>query len=68
MMSWDGKVTSFLAAIGGCKDLIRTYLQKTGGLYQDFVSRVHNEWTMAFPTISQGLSSISPPKKKIPLK
>jgi hypothetical protein len=64
MISWDGKVTSFLGALGGCQDLVRQYL-KDLNLYQSFVDRVDFEWTKAFPHIEEGLKQFSLPNTRI---
>jgi hypothetical protein len=59
-VSWDGKATAFLAALGGTKDLIRASITRLG-FYDGFVQRVSSEWSKAFPDVNKGLSKMSLP-------
>jgi hypothetical protein len=64
LITWDGKVTTFLAAIGGTIGYVRVFLQGSG-VYDSFVFRVASEWKTAFPTILKGLQSVSVPNTKV---
>jgi hypothetical protein len=60
LVTWDAKVTSVLAALGGAVDLCRSYLQRRG-VYDAFANRVQHEWSLAFPNVSSGGLSFALP-------
>lgn len=60
LLTWDAKVTSFLAALGGTVDLNRAYLKRQN-VYEAFASRVEREWSAVFPNPQRGgLSFVLP--------
>jgi hypothetical protein len=40
-MTWDSKITTVLAVMGGNRDIVRNYLKKTNK-YSIFVDRIHS--------------------------
>ena len=47
VLTWDAKITTFAAMIGGMSDITRAALQEDG-LYNQFLQRVDNEWNLKF--------------------
>ena len=64
LLTWDAKVTSFLAALGGTVDLSRAYLQRQN-VYSAFVSRVEHEWSRVFPGATVGTLAFVLPSVRI---
>lgn len=60
LYTWDAKVTTVVAALGGNVDLCRRYLTRTGR-YDAFIAVVQREWTLAFPNVTCALQFALPP-------
>lgn len=50
-MTWDSKITTVLAAMGGNRDIIRDYLIKTNR-YNAFIAKIESEYSREFTKIN----------------
>ena len=50
VMTWDSKITTVLAILGGNSEIVREYL-KEQGKYGKFVEIIQREYELAFPEI-----------------
>lgn len=64
LLTWDAKITSFVAAVGGIVDLTRAALSRVS-LQDAFLARVTSEWERAFPSPMSGLADFSYPPSNI---
>lgn len=51
VMTWDSKITTVLAVMGGNRDIVREFLKKNNK-YGIFVDRVQAEYSREFPKIN----------------
>lgn len=51
VMTWDSKITTVLAIMGGNRDIIRNYLKQTDK-YGIFIDRITKEYTREFTKIN----------------
>lgn len=66
VLTWDSKITTLCAMLGGIVDITRTVLQQDG-VYYDFVGRIDYEWGRVFGTTLEGENlSFAAPSIDIP--
>ena len=65
VLTWDSKITTLCAMLGGISDITRIVLQNDGK-YEEFLQRVDYEWNRVFPTLSGESLPFAAPATAIP--
>lgn len=65
LTTWDTKMTTVCAMLGGVSEFTRKALIKDG-LYQNFISRIQNAWGQVFKTLKGEKLPFMLPSSKVP--
>jgi len=65
VVTWDSKITSAVAMLGGVADIVAKGL-KSDGVYDRFTSVVQREWSLAFPSLVGEDLAFATPQAAIP--
>eukprot|EP01087_Luapelamoeba_hula_P010238 TRINITY_DN2706_c0_g1_i1.p1 TRINITY_DN2706_c0_g1~~TRINITY_DN2706_c0_g1_i1.p1 ORF type:complete len:330 (+),score=52.71 TRINITY_DN2706_c0_g1_i1:430-1419(+) len=65
VMTWDSKITTVLAMLGGITDMTRECL-KRDNTYERFYTIVEREWTLKFPTLEGEHLPFAHPSRELP--
>lgn len=65
VLTWDSKITTLCAMLGGISDITKIVLQQDGK-YEEFLQRVNYEWARVFPTLEGESLGFASPVDSIP--
>jgi len=65
LTTWDSKMTTVLAMLGGVVDLNRKFMQETG-VYDSFLATVQSLWGQKFPVLKGETIPFMPPRTRVP--
>ncbi|CAM1502473.1 Fc.00g044570.m01.CDS01 [Cosmosporella sp. VM-42] len=65
LVTWDSKVTTVVALLGGVTDLVRERM-KADGIYEDFIKIAHREYSLVFDELKGEDVELCLPKENVP--
>mmetsp|Transcript_19047 Transcript_19047/g.21211 ORF Transcript_19047/g.21211 Transcript_19047/m.21211 type:complete len:519 (+) Transcript_19047:48-1604(+) len=65
LVTWDSKMTTVIAMLGGVQDVVEKYLERDGKL-QRFKDVVTREWSLKFPKITGEEIPLCVPSESVP--
>ncbi|KXT07217.1 hypothetical protein AC578_2453 [Pseudocercospora eumusae] len=63
-VSWDSKITTIVALLGGVRDLVREKMRRDG-VYDEFLSRIGDEYARVFTDVKSGDGKLCLPTARV---